>query len=684
MQHFRTTIYGTVLALLLCVFFVSQAHAQVANSGTNEAIDITNFTTWDTSARQPLVLTQNSVETSPQFVTKSSFESVTVIWQGIALDDNIAFEFRTRQSGSWGPWQTIEKEEDSEAVAVKNPEPNVIQRSSIIYMVPKSDAVAVRISGVQSTGAALTKLRIFVTNIEQTPTLREAQNAAASARGNISASSFTNAVPPIIPRTAWGVPEDAVAWDPEYRPVQKIIIHHTVTSSGIGTDPVKVVQSVYNSHTYGNGWGDIGYNFVVDGYGNIYEGRAGGMRVVGGHTTGHNYGSAAIAVLGNYQTSSPSAASLASVAQMAGWLAARNGLNPWGSSFFVDRVNNNIGGHRDWDTTSCPGNNLYVKLYDIKASATNWFVTYRTNRLAGSDRYATATAISQDWYGSHDRAGYVVLVNGQDFTQSLPAAPLAGALQAPILLTNSDTLNATTAAEIDRLLPLPYTVVLVGDETQISAGIADDLTARGYTVARKSGADMYETAVAVASDPVLSSATSAIVVASENFPDALSATGAAAKYKIPLLLTQQNTLPTATRDFLTTNPNINTVFVIGGTAAVSDDVYNELAALSGVTTYRFGGDTRYDTAAIIAREFFGDATMALLVNGENFPDSLSVGPYAGWLNTPILLTSTDNFSTPTNDYIRWKIPTLVSGRVIGGTVVVSDTIAQQFDGSFQP
>ena len=89
-------------------------------------------------------------------------------------------------------------------------------------------------------------------------------------------------------------------WDPEYVPVKKIIVHHTVTSNS-DPDPAATVRSIYYYHAVSLGWGDIGYNFLIDRQGRIYEGRYGGNAVVGGHALTWNYGSVGIAALGNYE-----------------------------------------------------------------------------------------------------------------------------------------------------------------------------------------------------------------------------------------------------------------------------------------------------------------------------------------------------------------------------------------------
>ncbi|MFN8512033.1 MAG: N-acetylmuramoyl-L-alanine amidase [Chloroflexia bacterium] len=112
-------------------------------------------------------------------------------------------------------------------------------------------------------------------------------------------------MPKVIARAQWGCDEklrfDAKGkeiWEPEYLVNEKIIVHHTDTPND--GDPAAAVRSVYYYHAITQGWGDIGYNFLIDRNGNVYEGRFGGENVVAGHALRYNYGSVGIALLGAF------------------------------------------------------------------------------------------------------------------------------------------------------------------------------------------------------------------------------------------------------------------------------------------------------------------------------------------------------------------------------------------------
>ena len=143
------------------------------------------------------------------------------------------------------------------------------------------------------------------------------------------------------------------------------------------TRPPGWVRSVYYYHAVTLEWGDIGYNYLVDRYGNVYEGRYGGPGVVGGHVYGYNYGSAGIAVLGTHGNSSgsvsPTGPSLASLADLSAWEANRSYIHPLESEPWDAAAIPNLAGHRDYPpyATSCPGDDLYAALPDLRQSVWN-------------------------------------------------------------------------------------------------------------------------------------------------------------------------------------------------------------------------------------------------------------------------------------------------------------------------
>ncbi|RGD59939.1 N-acetylmuramoyl-L-alanine amidase [Kitasatospora xanthocidica] len=191
--------------------------------------------------------------------------------------------------------------------------------------------------------------------------------------------------PRIVTRAGWGADESLR--DPEFEytgPVREVFVHHTATATDYAcADAPRVVRAIYQYHVKTNGWRDIGYNFLVDRCGTVYEGRAGGVDqpVHGAHTLGFNTDSAGVAALGTYTGDQPSRPLLDSLAALAAWklgLAARPADGrarltsssdasryPKGSTVDFDAVS----GHRDAFDTECPGNALYARLPALRAAA---------------------------------------------------------------------------------------------------------------------------------------------------------------------------------------------------------------------------------------------------------------------------------------------------------------------------
>ena len=178
----------------------------------------------------------------------------------------------------------------------------------------------------------------------------------------------------IIPRAGWGAdeswrhqdqdPSKPIAWPPRYADIGRVVVHHTETSFG-WDDPAAVVRAIYQYHAVVLGWGDIGYNFLIDGYGNVYEGRFGGPGVVGGHAMEYNTGSLGVALIGSYIDTAPTAAAQDALVRL---IRARAGhVDPTKAANWIDWANvPNICGHGDVMSTQCPGSSLAAVLPAIR------------------------------------------------------------------------------------------------------------------------------------------------------------------------------------------------------------------------------------------------------------------------------------------------------------------------------
>jgi len=178
-------------------------------------------------------------------------------------------------------------------------------------------------------------------------------------------------VPPrIVTREAWNADESyrfdtyGEIWTPKYETVHHVIIHHTDTPTY--QDPLVAIRSIYYYHAVDQGWGDIGYNYLVDRNGRIYEGRYGGQNVIGGHSYEYANGSSGICIIGDYQDVAESAASQAGLVTIVSWVG--RDLDPFGRQDFLEAPNLPvICAHRDVNSTTCPGNMLYYDIPEIRS-----------------------------------------------------------------------------------------------------------------------------------------------------------------------------------------------------------------------------------------------------------------------------------------------------------------------------
>jgi putative cell wall-binding protein len=310
-----------------------------------------------------------------------------------------------------------------------------------------------------------------------------------------------------------------------------------------------------------------------------------------------------------------------------------------------------------------------TELYAVPGSS-----TITPTRVFGADRESTAVAASASAFPAAGSASAVVLARSDAFADALTGGPLAAVKHAPLLLTSPGALDATTKAEISRVLPTGGTVYLLGGTSALSDAVAAAVTAMGDVPLRFSGPDRFATAVAIAD--ALGDPTTVFEASGVNFPDALSAVPAAIATHAAILLTNGQSPAAATSSYLAAHPG--TRYAIGGPAAWADPTATALA-----------GASRYDTSAAVANVFFPDATAASVADGDNFPDALAGGPIAGEAGQPMLLVNAVGpIAEPVAAYLLTHAGQLTAVRAFGGTAAVSqrslDDVARVVAGTYFP
>jgi hypothetical protein len=291
----------------------------------------------------------------------SVFHLVGLHWRGPG-----AVHFRTRTtSGRWSAWR------DAQPSPLDVPDAGTEEGRSALtwklgnpYWVGASNAIQYRLRG------RVERLRAhFVSSTAKAVPVRTLSIAGS---------------PPVAPRASWGANESIRRGAPVYAQALRFgLVHHTAGSNSYtASQSAAIVRAIQTYHVKGNGWNDIGYNFLVDKYGQVFEGRYGGAErnVVGAHAEGFNTGSVGVALLGSYQTAKPTARATDAIASLLAWRLDVGHVDPLARLSWISGGNARfpsgtptplatISAHRDTGPTSCPGNALYAQLPAIARKA---------------------------------------------------------------------------------------------------------------------------------------------------------------------------------------------------------------------------------------------------------------------------------------------------------------------------
>ena len=290
-------------------------------------------------------------------------------------------------------------------------------------------------------------------------------------------------------------------------------------------------------------------------------------------------------------------------------------------------------------------------------------------RLSGNDRYKTSAAISKSGWTSSQ---YAILARGDNFADALCAGPLAKKLGAPILLTQTGSLNADTLSEIKRLGASK--IILVGGTGAISQNVENQIKLLGnISTERVYGKDRYETSVKIAQE--IGSTDSIGLAVGSNYADALSFSPIAALKGIPILLTNKNALPETVKKYIG-GTKVSCTYVIGGTGAISKNVENSVPSPLRIT-----GTNRYETNVEIIKTFSKDLNLNNIyfavgdgTKGSEFADALSGSALASKTSSPVLLVY-KSLSPSTKNYIDTKFWEINKITVLGGQAAVPESIS---------
>lgn len=309
---------------------------------------------------------------SPEFTAQFPFNGIGLVWTGA---ETAAVQFALQVDS--GSWHDVEMMGDE----------------------------------AKDTAEFFTSIPLFITG----QTVRYKITGQTEAVQNVRLIYFDSTVPPyrsvlsrllsmkstnVVTREQWGADESYRFWEPDYQTPEKIVIHHTAGGNG-NDNPMATIRGIYYWHAMILGWGDIGYNYLIDPAGTVYEGRYGGDGAGGAHTynsetdTNYNQGSIGVGLLGCYEDTAGACATVNSVTtamqqalvDLTAEKSNQFGFDPAGTSTWFGEDLPNVLTHRDLDATYCPGSSIYSLLDTIRSTAGSEYTNTRRYQamFAGTD-----------------------------------------------------------------------------------------------------------------------------------------------------------------------------------------------------------------------------------------------------------------------------------------------------------
>jgi hypothetical protein len=634
-----------------------------------------------------------------------------------AFASGTSIQVRVQQPDGWTQWESLAAE-DGHGPDPGSVEARGIRVGSEPLMAGDATKVQVRVDTPDGSLPAGTRLDLISapTSTSDAESANVSAPASTSTRAAVSAVSsaapaaqsapgVTIPQPVIYTRAQWGANESWRSRSPYYTgDIRAGFLHHTASTSNYSRSETPAqIRAIYAYHTKSLGHSDIDYNFIVDRFGRLWEGRYGGMDrpVLGGHTAGFNENTFAVVALGNFQTTAPSSANLTrikdSVARLFAWKLGLYGVNPVSTAHLLSVGYTKptryakgtvaaipaISSHRMVNYTSCPGDYLQRQLPSIRALAAKYAHVVIKPPVAqpSSARYGSSTSVAVR--ATTDRAvTWRADILSPCSTKPVRSYSGRASKAGPIAFTWDLRNTAGT-----RLLPAGYTVHLTGTATDGSpvlpvSGTVLITPAPGGSwgpcanVARVVGSSASATAVIWGRTFAPSSRTVVLTAPATESARALAAGVVAGplarRLKAPLLLTPRTRLAGSVAADLRAR-KATKVFVVGGTSVVANAVVKEVAKL-GASVTRLGGDTSAATALAVAQRFPA-TTPAILVSPSSAPaHALSGSALAATRGEPVLLAGETAISSATRKALAMRrsvtvaIPSLISDATVNAAL----------------
>jgi len=606
----------------------------------------------------------------------------------------IEVEVRARSvDAGWGPWTALTHDDDHAPDPGSDEAEHAVTTTSDPLWIGRSDLVQVRTRGDDAAAAALELDLVDVAGGDGLAWVPSQLRAA----GRGAASAATEA-PAILPRSAWGADESRIKNPPrESSRVRFAIVHHTAGSNNYTEDQADdVIRAVYAYHL-GKGWEDIAYNFLVDRFGRVWEGRAGGIdrAVIGGHAAGFNGGSFGVSTMGNFSTIEPPQVMLDALDRLLAWKLDLHHVDPFGQTEEIAGGGSSnrfasgtrvtlptIIGHRNTNNTSCPGDLLYDHIAGLNGdSAANTRIDALGHPKAyggpTQEREQPVMGIRPRWDVTFsDTADWRLDITDAD-GQLVRATGGMAADDAAVAWDLRDGVGELVAA--GRYLA---TLTAVSDTGDAIVPIVTDFDVVP-AAERRSGPSRVHTSVALSSW-AFKHDNQVVIASSEGFADALVAGPLAGSLDSPVLLVPRSGVPGEVVDEIL-RLDAETAYLIGGEAVLPAAIEDQLRAWAGITTIvRLSGANRFETSAAVAQEVFEreHPTEGLIALGDHldqakaFPDALAAAAFGATFEAPVLLV--EQTGVPAATLAKLEQRPWADGLVIfGGAGAIPDEVVEQ-------
>ena len=365
------------------------------------------------------ISTARSAAVTPAQDVPGGLAVVGVTWPKGAVTAKDQFQIRTLTGATWSQWQTLDPDQGDgpdPAEAASAAAATLTASGTSPYVVTGASKFEVRsltTDPTVPTGARVQVIDPGASSADDVQSPDSAPGAAAAAA----------AKPSIYTRAQWGADESLRRSNPDYGQVQLGFVHHTVSSNSYSASQVPaMIRGIYAYHVKGEGWNDIGYNFLIDRFGRTWEGRYGGMdkAVIGAQTLNYNSWSMGVSAIGNFDVAPVPQAMTNAFKHIFAWKFSLGGIPATGKVFANNKYFQRISGHRDGFLTACPGRYLYAKMAEIRAGAA---------ALIGVLRRSTVKR-DVDANGTSDVLSYATSPDGMEITG--PVSVMVSAPRQPV------------------------------------------------------------------------------------------------------------------------------------------------------------------------------------------------------------------------------------------------------------